>query len=136
MRAHPCASRRCAAERYTVKSNAIGRFTNGNLSENSTQNTIESPEGLRHRFQTTRKESSLTQSPNQRLFGPKAAARYLGICEDTLKKITDLEQIPAFNLNGRRAYRIEDLERFIESLPGWYHGGGEKSAKVVEKGKP
>jgi hypothetical protein len=50
--------------------------------------------------------------------------------------MTDLEQIPAFNLNGRRAYRIEDLERFIESLPGWYDDAGEKSAKVVEKGKP
>jgi len=81
-----------------------------------------------------RKPIALTQVPNQRLFGPKAAARYLGICEDTLKKITDLEQIPAFNLNGRRAYRIEDLERFIESLPGWYDDPGEKSAKVVEKG--
>src|SRR4051812_7678328 len=103
MRAHPCASRRCAAERQTVKSNAIGKFTNGNRSESSTQKAIESPEGLRHRFQTIRKESFLTQVPHQRLFGPKAAARYLGICEDTLKKITDLEQISAFKLNGRRA---------------------------------
>jgi len=119
-----------------VKSNAIGQFTNGNRSESSTQNKIESPEILRHRFQTARKESSLTQVPNQRLFGPKAAARYLGICEDTLKKITDLEQISAFKLNGRRAYRFEDLERFVESLPGWYDGGGEKSAEVVKKGKP
>jgi hypothetical protein len=46
------------------------------------------------------------QVPNQCLFGPKAAARYLGICEDTLKKITDLEQIPAFKLNGRRSGEI------------------------------
>jgi hypothetical protein len=119
-----------------VKGNAIGRFTNGNRSEISTQNTIESPEGPGNRFQTTRKLSAPIQVSNQRLFGPKAAARYLGICEDTLKKITDLEQIPAFNLNGRRAYRIEDLERFIESLPGWYDDAGEKSAEVVEKGKP
>src|SRR5207247_5691691 len=36
----------------------------------------------------------------QVLFGPKAAARYLGICEDTLKKITDLGQLRAFNMNG------------------------------------
>jgi hypothetical protein len=117
-----------------VKSNTIGRFTNGNRSENSTQNIEESPEGLGNRFQATRKPGAPIQISNQRLFGPKAAARYLGICEDTLKKITDLEQIPAFNLNGRRAYRIEDLERFIESLPGWYDDAGEKSAKVVEKG--
>ena len=81
-----------------------------------------------------RKSLALARVPNQRLFGPKAAARYLGICEDTLKKITDLEQIRAFKLNGRRAYRLEDLEQFIESLPGWYDEVGEKSAKVVEKG--
>ena len=69
--------------------------------------------------------------PNQRVFGPKAAARYLGICEDTLKKITDLGQIRAFNMNGRRAYPLEDLETFVESLPEWYDSTGEKSAKVV-----
>ncbi len=83
-----------------------------------------------------RKPIALIQVPNQRLFGPKAAAKYLGICDDTLKKITDLEQIRAFKLNGRRAYRLEDLEQFIESLPGWYDGLGEKSAEVVEKGRP
>jgi excisionase family DNA binding protein len=76
---------------------------------------------------------TLIQIPNQRLFGPKAAARYLGVCEDTLKKMTDLGQIPAFNMNGRRAYRLEDLSAFIDSLPGWYDSNGEKSAKVVEK---
>ena len=67
----------------------------------------------------------------RRLFGPKAAAKYLGICEDTLKKITDLGQLRAFNMNGRRAYRLEDLEAYVESLPGWYDSSGEKSAKVV-----
>ena len=67
----------------------------------------------------------------QVLFGPKAAARYLGICEDTLKKITDLGQLRAFNMNGRRAYRLEDLDAYVESLPGWYDSTGEKSAKVV-----
>ena len=68
---------------------------------------------------------------NQRLFGPKSAARYLGICEDTLKKISDLGQLRAFNMNGRRAYRPEDLDAYVESLPGWYDSTGEKSAKVV-----
>ena len=67
----------------------------------------------------------------QRLLGPKAAATYLGICEDTLKKITDLGQLRAFNMNGRRAYRLEDLDAYVESLPGWYDSTGEKSAKVV-----
>jgi len=107
-----------------MKTNAIRKFTNEHISEGSTCN-----ESL-----TIQKSAVPLRIPNQRLFGPKAAARYLGICEDTLKKITDLEQIRAFSLNGRRAYRLEDLEQFIESLPGWYDDAGEKSAKVVEKG--
>lgn len=77
------------------------------------------------------KPLAVVQVPNRRLFGPKAAAKYLGICEDTLKKITDLGQINAFNMNGRRAYRLEDLDAYVESLPGWYDSTGEKSAKVV-----
>ena len=60
----------------------------------------------------------------------EAAARYLGICEDTLKKISDLGQLRAF-MNGRRAYRLEDLDAYVESLPGWYDSTGEKSAKAV-----
>ena len=118
-----------------MKSNAIHRFTNGDqLSEAPTRDSAEAIDVGGNQPYTIRKPTSLVQVPNQRLFGPKAAARYLGICEDTLKKITDLEQIRAFKLNGRRAYRLEDLERFIESLPGWYDEPGEKSAKVVEKG--
>ena len=66
------------------------------------------------------KASAPVEVRNQRLFGPKAAARYLGICEDTLKKITDLGQLRAFNMNGRRAYRLEDLDAYVESpVPTW-----------------
>ena len=74
-------------------------------------------------------------SSTMRLFGPKAAAKYLGICPDTLKKITDLGQLLAFDMNGRRAYRLEDLEAFVESLPGWYDSRGEKSARLWETGE-
>ena len=84
----------------------------------------------------TAKAVTMIQVPNQRLFGPKGAAKYLGVCEDTLKKMTDLGQIQAFNLNGRRAYRLEHLQTLVESLPGWYDRPGEESAKVVEKGQP
>ena len=65
------------------------------------------------------KPVALIQVPNQRVFSPKAAAKYLGICEDTLKKITDLGQIAARAFNGRRAYLLEELERFVQSLPEW-----------------
>ena len=117
-----------------MKSNAMRQLANGHQPSDPSKNTAETAEFRGDHIQAIRKPTALIQVPNQRLFGPKAAARYLGICEDTLKKITDLEQIPAFKLNGRRAYRFEDLERFIESLPGWYDDSGEKSAKVVEKG--
>ena len=63
------------------------------------------------------------------IFGAEAAGSV--ICEDTLKKISDLGQLRAFNMNGRRAYRLEDLDAYVESLPGWYDSTGEKSAKVV-----
>ena len=87
--------------------------------------------GVLQNYLELSKPIALVQVPNQRLFGPKAAAKYLGICEDTLKKTTQFGQVKAFNMNGRRAYRLEDLEAFVESLPEWYDSTGEKSAKVV-----
>jgi hypothetical protein len=71
------------------------------------------------------KPIALIQVPNQRLFGPKAAARYLGIDTDTLRTITDERLIAAYDFRGRRAYRWEDLDRFIESLPVWKNSAGE-----------
>jgi hypothetical protein len=77
-------------------------FENGHyLPEGSTISSAEAVALRVNQGNVIRKSAALEQVPNQRLFGPKAAARYLGICEDT-KKITDLEQIRAFKLNGRR----------------------------------
>ena len=73
------------------------------------------------------KAIALIQVPNQRLFGTKAAARYLGIHEQTLRKITDLGEITAHRMGHRRVYRLEDLDVYIDSLPRWYDGDGEKS---------
>ncbi len=63
------------------------------------------------------KSVALIQVPNQRLFSTKAAARYLGICEDTLRKYADLGDIPARRLRSRRVFTLEDLDAFIEALP-------------------
>lgn len=79
------------------------------------------------------KAYALIQVPNQRLFGPAAAARYLGISTDTLYKISDLGEVTAYNWNGRRAYRLEDLDRLIESLPKWDDAAGEKPASIMEE---
>jgi hypothetical protein len=70
-----------------VKSNSVHRFEEG-LSENPTIHAAEALDIGASQSNIARKPTALRQVPNQRLFGPKAAARYLGICEDTLKKIT------------------------------------------------
>ncbi len=63
---------------------------------------------------------ALLQIPNQALFGPKAAAQYLGMNVKTLKKLMDLGEIPARRFRNRRAYLLEDLENYMTNLPQWY----------------
>jgi hypothetical protein len=70
------------------------------------------------------KPVALIQVPNQRLFKIQAAARYLGISDDSLKKYTDLQQIAAYRFNGARVYKLEDLDRLIDSLPEWDDASG------------
>ncbi len=79
------------------------------------------------------KPIALIQVPNQRLFGMKAAARYLGVHEQTLRKLTDLGEIKARRMGSRRVYALEDLDSYIDSLPGWYHDPGEKSGTERRK---
>ena len=62
---------------------------------------------------------ALIQVPNQRLFSTRAAAQYLGICEDTLRTYADLGDIPARRLGRRRVFTLEDLDTFIEALPAY-----------------
>ena len=73
------------------------------------------------------KPTLLLQIPNQRLFGTKAAARYLGVHEQTLRKYADLKKLPARRLENRRVFLLEDLNRFCESLPRWYDDFDEES---------
>ena len=61
----------------------------------------------------------------------KAGGKVFRYLRRHAQKITDLGQLKAFNMNGRHAYRLEDLEAYVESLPGWYDSTAEKSAKVV-----
>jgi excisionase family DNA binding protein len=58
--------------------------------------------------------------PAQRLFSIGAAAHYLGVSDDTLRKYADLGKIPAYRfINGHRAFKLEDLNRLIDELPLW-----------------
>lgn len=66
------------------------------------------------------KPIALIQIPNQAMFSPKVAARYLGINVKTLKQLTDRGELPARRFRNRRAYLLEDLERFRAGLPEWY----------------
>ena len=60
---------------------------------------------------------ALVRVPKQRLFSAKAAAQYLGIHEQTLRRITEDGCLPAKRLRSRRIYKLEDLDAYIESLP-------------------
>ncbi|MBI3940332.1 MAG: helix-turn-helix domain-containing protein [Acidobacteria bacterium] len=82
----------------------------------------------------------LIQVPNQRLFGTKAAARYLGIHEHTLRKYADLGRIKARRLlddsrRARRVFPLEELDKFIESLPQWYDSADGVENSGVERSK-
>jgi hypothetical protein len=82
------------------------------------------------------KAIALIQVPNQRLFWASPAARYCGFDTDTLKKYTDEGLITAYDFRGRRVYRLEDLDRFIESLPKWKeNGAGENPLSFPTKKK-
>jgi excisionase family DNA binding protein len=58
--------------------------------------------------------------PKQQLFSVGAAARYLGVSDDTLRKYADLGKIPVYRfMNGHRVFKLEDLNRLIDGLPLW-----------------
>ena len=61
---------------------------------------------------------AIIQSPRQALYGPKDAAKYLGIHPQTLRKLTDEGVIKAKwnRYLGRRQYLWEELEAYKESL--------------------
>ena len=73
---------------------------------------------------------ALIQVPNQALFKVKAAARYLGITDETLTKHVDLGRIKAYNLEGIRVFKLTELNALIEALPEWETARGETPAKV------
>ena len=85
------------------------------------------------------KPISLIQVPNQRLFGTKAAAQYLGVHPDTLRKYADLEWIKARKLERRRVFSLEDLNAFINALPEYQSydytpPGGKPGGKEARNG--
>lgn len=68
------------------------------------------------------KPVALVQVPNQVLFSLRAAARFLGISDDTLAMDADLGLIPCYEFHGRRTFKLADLERIVDTLPEWQPG--------------
>ncbi len=59
----------------------------------------------------------LAPAPRQRLFSTRAAARYIGVGEDTMRSYADEGLILARRLKRRRVFALEDLDAFIDGLP-------------------
>jgi len=85
------------------------------------------------------KPIALIQVPNQRLFSTKAAAQYLGVHPDTVRKYADLGRIRARKLERRRVFALEDLNAFIDALPEYQSynytaPGGKPGGKEISNG--
>ncbi len=79
------------------------------------------------------KPIALIQVPNQRLFSPKSAARYLDIHPQTLKKMTDEGEIQARWMRNRKVYTLEELDRYIESLEPY--NGHQEARREFHNGR-
>jgi len=70
--------------------------------------------------------------PEKALFYTGAAARYLGISSNTLRKRSDLELIPCRqDENGKRVFLLEDLDAYRKSLPPYQHNDNPFSNRPV-----
>lgn len=64
----------------------------------------------------------LVSVPEQALFYTGGASRYLGVSPNTLRKRADLGLIPCKQDEaGRRAFLLEDLDAYRNSLPPYAH---------------
>ena len=70
------------------------------------------------------KRIEIIEVPERFYFKVSAAARYIGLSANTLRKYTDLGLIRAKVLpNGHRLYSKEALDEFVESLSDAVEGG-------------
>lgn len=81
------------------------------------------------------KPVALIQVPNQRGYTIGEAARYLGICHQKLRQLTDAGRVRCRRDGRNRIFLLEDLNAFLDSLPTWVdNGDGERPGlKSAEK---
>jgi hypothetical protein len=60
-----------------------------------------------------------TPLPSSAVLTTSKAARYLSMSRTTLLRYTDLGNLVAYDLLGRRVYKIEDLDALLNSIPEW-----------------
>ncbi|MBM3791878.1 MAG: hypothetical protein FJW35_16215 [Acidobacteria bacterium] len=78
----------------------------------------------------------LVDVPKQAAFKVAAAARYLGLSANTLRKKTDLGLIPAHRDDaGARIYLLRDLDSYPNSLPPYLGGGSPLPCRPAEFGR-
>jgi len=70
-------------------------------------------------YQGQIKRIEIIEVPEQLYFKVSAAAKYIGLSANTLRKYTDLGLIKAKRLpiSGDRTYRRDWLDQFMENLP-------------------
>jgi hypothetical protein len=74
--------------------------------------------------------------PEQAAFRVRAAAKYLGISPNTLRKRTDLGLIPTRRDEcGDRVYLLKDLEAYLNSLPLYRSGDNPSSRRSAGFGR-
>jgi excisionase family DNA binding protein len=67
-------------------------------------------------------------------FTVSEAATHAGICRNTLIKLTDDGEIRCFIFRGRRMYRREELDRWLNAQSDWQpQKKREKGVSVIEK---
>ena len=67
--------------------------------------------------------TAVYQVPEQRGFSTTAAARYLGMHPQTLRKLSDLGQVPCRRLGRHRLFMLDDLDKWLENQPKWLNHG-------------
>jgi len=65
----------------------------------------------------------LKDIPSQRGLKIEDAAKYIGMHPQTLRKLTDLGQVPCRRIGNHRVFLLEELDRWLESAPAWVAHG-------------
>jgi excisionase family DNA binding protein len=61
------------------------------------------------------KLAAVYQVPTQRGFAVSEAAKYLGMHPQTLRRLSDLGEVPCRTFGKRRLFLLEDLDAWLEA---------------------